>query len=128
MSTLGIDFGLAKVGIAVAEANLAEPLMVLRYKGETELLVKLKKIVEEISAEKVVVGFSEGKSGSEAKIFTNTLREYLNIPVEIYDETLTTIEAQRLAQEAGIKRKKRKALEDAYAATLILQNYLDANE
>jgi len=125
MSILGIDFGLAKVGLALADANLAEPFDVIRYKEELDMFTKLEEVVQKKDIQKIVVGFSEGKSGAQAKGFAKRLKVYLNIPVEVFDETLTTIEAQRLSREAGIKRKKRKSLEDAYAATLILQNYLD---
>ena len=77
---------------------------------------------------KVVVGISEGKMGEEARAFSLSLRKILSIPIDTFDETLTTQDAQKKAIEAGVKRKRRKGLEDAYAAAIILENYLDQYE
>ena len=60
-------------------------------------------------------------------VFGKKLEEDINISVVFQDETLTTKEAQDLSQKAGIKRKKRRELEDAYSASLILQSYIDNN-
>ena len=49
----------------------------------------------------------------------------LNVPVETFDETLSTQDAQRMSKEAGIKQKRRHLMEDAYAAAIMLQNFLD---
>lgn len=126
MPTLGIDYGKKKIGLAIANGPLAEPLKVVRFKSEGEAIEKVRKAVEVEKVDKVVVGISEGKMGHESKNFSLSLREKLGIPVETFDETLTTREAQKLAIEAGLQRKKRKKLEDAYAAALILQGYLDS--
>jgi RNase H-fold protein (predicted Holliday junction resolvase) len=75
--------------------------------------------------EKIVLGISEGKMGEESREFGRKLEKKLKIPMIFQDETLTTHEAQKLSIEAGMKRKKRKTLEDAFSATLILQAYLD---
>jgi putative Holliday junction resolvase len=63
--------------------------------------------------------------GDEIRWFVRSLVENLAIPVILHDETLTTKEAQEKSIKAGIKRKKRRKMEDAYAASLILQSYLD---
>lgn len=127
MRILGIDWGERKVGLALADGPLAEPYKVIRYKDIGMLGETIKKIVEREKIEKVVVGVSEGTSAEESMNFTSVLSFKLAVPVETFDETLTTQEAQKLAIEAGIKRSKRQGLEDAYAATLMLQNYLDSN-
>jgi len=62
----------------------------------------------------------------ENQFKSETIEEKLKIPIVFQDETLTTRRSQELSIEAGIKRKKRKALEDAYSATLILQSFLDS--
>jgi len=123
---LGIDYGRKKIGLAVAEGPLAEPYEILRYQDIKILVKNIRKIVETLKIEKVVIGISEGKMAEETKNFGKRLEEKIGIPVFFQDETLTTQEAQRLAISAGIKRKKRRALEDAYSAALILQSYLDA--
>ena len=126
MRLLGIDFGRAKIGLAVSEGFLAEPYSVIRYEDEKELLEKIKVLVDKEQIDKVVVGVSEGKSAEEATSFGEKLRE-LGLEIIFFDETLSTVSAQELSREAGMKRKKRKALEDAFAASVMLQSFLDSN-
>lgn len=126
MKVLGVDYGRSKVGLAIGEGSLAEPLKVIRYKDSKALDGEIKKIVEKEGFEKVVVGISEGKMAEETKEFVKRLEEKLEIPVETFDETLTSQDAQALSIEAGVKRSKRKKMEDAYAASIMLQNYLDS--
>ena len=127
MRLLGIDYGRKKIGLAISEGILAEPLQVIRYSDTKILGEKLQKIIKENNIGKVVVGLSEGKMAEETKKFLSAIRHtLLPVPVETFDETLSTYNAQRASIEAGMKRKKRKDMEDAYAATLILQGYLDS--
>ena len=123
---MGIDFGRAKIGLAVSEGFLAEPYSVIRYEDEKELLEKIKVLVDKEQIDKVVVGVSEGKSAEEATSFGEKLRE-LGLEIIFFDETLSTVSAQELSREAGMKRKKRKALEDAFAASVMLQSFLESN-
>ena len=127
MKVLGIDYGRAKVGLALGDTNggLAEPWKVVRVASVDKLIKKLKAEVESEQIEKIVVGLSEGKMAEETKSFGRRLESALAIPVVFEDETLTTLDAQNFTIEAGINRQKRKSLEDAYSAALILQNYLE---
>jgi len=125
---LGIDFGLSKVGIAIANRSLAEPFQVIKYVDIRSLIKQIVEICGKEKIEKIIIGISEGKMEENSKDFAESLKEKINIPIELFDETLSTQDAQRLAIEAGIKRSKRKALEDAWAATLMLQNYLDQSK
>ncbi|OGM21302.1 hypothetical protein A2955_04595 [Candidatus Woesebacteria bacterium RIFCSPLOWO2_01_FULL_37_19] len=129
MRILGIDYGKRKMGFAVGdtETKLAEPLKVLRYRDINLLSEQIEKIVSELNIEKIVLGISEGKMAEETMRFGRKLEEKTGIPIIYQDETLTTHEAQELSIKAGIKRKKRRALEDAYSATLVLQRFLDKN-
>ena len=126
MKILGIDYGRSKIGLALSEGKLAEPLKVVHYKEVGEVIKKIVWIVEEEVVGKVIVGVSEGEMGKESKNFSLNLSKSLSIPVETFDETLSTKGAQTLSIEAGIKRGKRKKMEDAFAATLTLQDYLDS--
>lgn len=112
MKILGIDYGKAKIGLATAEGPLAEPWKVVRP-------AEIKKIIEKENFDKIVVGVSEGEMGEESKRFARALG------AETFDETLTSQDAQRLSREAGLSRKKRRGMEDAFAAAIMLQNYLD---
>ncbi len=123
---LGIDYGLKKVGLAVSVGTLASPLKVIRYSSLEQLVIEIKQTAEKENIEVLVVGVSEGKSAESARKFGGVLAEELNLPVNFVDETLSTQDVQRLTQEAGMKRKKRKEMEDAFAAALILQSYLDS--
>jgi putative Holliday junction resolvase len=125
MKILGVDYGRSKIGLAIAEGSLAAPLQVIRYSDTKILVDKLINIIEEENIEKIVFGISEGQMGEESKNFSLNFGKLIKIPVEIFDETLSTQDAQRMSREAGIHQKKRHQMEDAYAAAIMLQNYLD---
>lgn len=114
MKILGIDYGRSKIGLAIAEGGLAEPWKVV----EPE---EVKIILEQEKFDKVVVGISEGEMGEESKRFAES------IGAGTFDETLTSQDAQRLSREAGVGQKKRRGMEDAFAAAIMLQNYLDSH-
>jgi len=127
MNLVGIDFGKRKIGLALGseETGFAEPLLVIKYQSAEEAVKKVMQVIQVQQVEKAVVGISEGKSEIQAREFGELLQRGIKIEVVFQDETLTTADAQRKAIEAGIGRKKRRGMEDAYAATIILQNYLD---
>jgi len=125
MKYLGIDYGRKKIGLAVSDGVIAEPMIVVRYKDEEDLLNKVEKVIKVEMVEKVVIGVSEGKMAEETKEFGKKLEEMVKIPVVFQDETLSTQTAQELSIRANIGRKKRKEMEDAYSAAIILQNYID---
>ena len=127
MKILGIDYGRSKIGLAISEGSLADPMGVIRYTDTQILVDKLIKIIEENNIEKVIFGVSEGEMARESKNFSINFGKLVNIPVETFDETLSTQDAQRMSREAGIGQKKRHQMEDAYAAAIMLQNYLDFN-
>jgi putative Holliday junction resolvase len=127
MKILGIDYGEAKTGLALATGFLAEPWKVLRYQDIGVLEDKLEKMIKEAEIDKVVVGVSEGESAALAKKFGQRLRKKIQVPVEFIDETLSTRDAKQKAIEAGVKRSRRRRLEDAFAAATMLQLYLDTD-
>jgi len=110
----------------VSGGKLAEPLKVIRYRDIKILSEKLQKIVKENNIEKIVVGVSEGEMGEESKKFALAISHQPLAIVETFDETLSTHEAKKLSLEAGISRGKRRGLEDAFAAAVMLQSYLDS--
>ncbi len=120
MKILGIDYGRSKVGLALGESGLAEPLKVIHIASFDEAIQKIESEIEREKPDKIVVGISEGAMGAESKDFAR------RIGADTFDETLTSQDAQRLSIEAGVRQKKRKGMEDAYAAALMLQNYLDS--
>lgn len=127
MRLLGIDHGLKKVGLAMATTKIAEPLAVVRFESEDELLAKIREIIKKQEVEEIVVGLSEGKMASASKAFGERLKEASGLPVIFQDETLSTLEAQDLSLKAGIKKRKRRRMEDAFSAAVILQAFIDRN-
>ncbi|MDP1710015.1 MAG: Holliday junction resolvase RuvX [bacterium] len=125
MKILGIDYGRSKVGLAFSESSLAEPFRVIHVESFDDAVKKVIEVIKVEQVEKVIVGVSEGKMGEESKKFSLSLSQSLKVPVEIHDETLTSQDAQTRALEAGIGQKKRREMEDAYAASIMLQNYID---
>lgn len=122
MKIVGIDYGRKKIGLAVAETALAVPLKVVT--GE-RLFEKVVAEIEKLRPEKIVVGVSEGEMAEESHEFGRRLGKKTNVEVSFFDETLSTLDAQEAAISAGIGRIKRKKMEDAYAATIMLQSYLE---
>lgn len=126
MQILGIDYGRKKIGLATADdSGIAEPLVVIRAEDPSKVFEKLGKIIKEKNIEKIVVGNPGGKMEEEIKKFADDLKNNFGLPIAFQDETLSTNEAINLSIEANIKRKKRKEMEDSYAAVVILQEYLD---
>ena len=119
MKIIGIDWGEAKIGLAKSESLLAEPWKVIKP-------VDLKSILLAEKPDLIIVGVSENQSGEKARAFGQELEKILKIKVKLFDETLSTSEAKIRSREAGIGQKKRQGMEDAYAAAIFLQNYLDS--
>jgi len=125
MTILGIDWGEAKLGLALSAGKLAEPYEVIRYSDIKILKETLAEIIKRENVEKIVVGVSEGKSEETARDFGKKIGD-LGVEVVYFDETLSTLDARELSRQAGIGRKKRKALEDSFAASVMLQSFLDS--
>ena len=127
MRILGIDYGRKKIGLAVSEGTLAEPWKVIKVNNFEEAVIKVLQVLQVLQVDKVIVGVSENKMAEESKKFALALSHQSSAIVETFDETLSTHEAQILSVQAGMKKKKRKNLEDAFAAAIILQSYLDTH-
>jgi len=125
MKLLGIDYGKRKIGLASATTPIAEVYGVIRFKKIDDAIKKIGRVADEEKIERIVIGISEGKMAEDTRNFGDRLEKEFKIPVEYQDETLSTKEAQALSIEAGIGRKKRRKLEDAYSAAIILQGYID---
>jgi len=134
MRVLGIDYGRARLGLAVSDEScvLATPLPYLRrgwsVAGDVRRLGDLA-VEHEVS--RIVVGLpllmngSEGEMAAEVRAFAERLQESTALPVNLIDERLTTAEAERVLLEGNLSRQKRKRLQDSLAAVLILQADLD---
>jgi len=122
MIILGIDFGLKKIGLALAQSGLIQVLGVVR--NSPKVFDELGEICRKNEVEMIVIGLTAGPLSSKIKKFAQKLSSKLNLPVEFQDETLTSRQAIAKMIEEGIKKKKRRKLEDAAAAACILKEYL----
>ena len=133
MIILGVDLGKARTGVAVCDKSemLASPVEVVYEHNRTRLLERVAAIAKARGAEQIVVGLprnrdgSEGESAQNARQFGAALSEKTGLPVEFQDERGTTITAHNYLNATNTRGKKRKAVVDAVAAVVILQNYLD---
>lgn len=126
MSILAIDFGTKRIGLAISEGFLAQPLQVLS--NDKKIFSKLKRICAKNNVEKVIVGIPEGTLVDKILRFAKDLQKELKIKVELESEILTTETAKKLLIEAKRGQKFRKESLDAAAATVILQQYLDSQK
>jgi len=120
--TLGIDYGRKNIGLSLANSFIAEPLLVLS--NNSQFLSKLQTLIKKHSVDQLVIGLSENKMAQETKKFAATLTSNLNLPLRFHDETLTSRQAQ--SKLAHKKKSHRQKPQDAYQATLMLQDYLDS--
>ena len=131
MKVIGIDYGRARVGISLSDptGTIAQPLGVLP--NTPKILDEIAKLATSHGVEMIVVGLplnmngEEGEMAREARDFARKLHKTTGLPVEMFDERLTSWEAHEIMKEAGLTRKKRSRLADKLAATIILQRYLD---
>lgn len=138
MRIIGLDFGDKTIGVAVSDELgwTAQALEVIQRKsGSLDVDIKrISELVEQYAAGEIVVGLPKnmnGEIGPRGEIcieFAERLKLTLNMPVQLWDERLTTISAQRTLLQADVSRKKRKKVVDKMAAGLILQGYLDRHK
>ena len=137
--TLGLDFGSKTVGVAVTDplGLTAQGVEIIRRQKENHLRKTLKRIEElcsQYEVEKIVLGLplnmddTMGDRAEKTLEFKNELERRLSVPVLLVDERLTTVEAIEAMDLAGIKREDREKYVDMIAATIILQDYMNANE
>lgn len=147
MIVLGIDYGRARIGLALADtdAGLPAPLDTIERINRNEDMRRLRELVRDRGVTQIVVGLplrmdgTRGEMAEEATRFAARIRKQLGVPVEMVDERLTSWEAERLLEEQSGRKfhaedhtghKKRKPADgkttvDAVAAAVILREYLE---
>ncbi len=120
---MGIDYGTKRVGVALAEGPLAEPLAILE--NNDHLLAELVQLVEKHHIEQIVVGLSENKMADLTHQFVHSLQQLVKMPVVFIDETLSSYEMHLKLRSA--KMKKKQAPIDHLVAAQLLQEWLDSN-
>lgn len=133
MRILGIDYGDRKIGLALSDrlGFTAQPLQSYRLKNRTEDENFFKNLVSEYEITEVVVGFplrmdgSIGTRGQKTQEFVHWLEQILNLPIFLWDERLTTKQAQRILSTRRMAPRAKKELEDQISAVIILSTYLE---
>ncbi|MDP4118599.1 MAG: Holliday junction resolvase RuvX [Bacillota bacterium] len=134
---MGIDYGTARIGIAVSDALgiVANPVGTVNEKHFPRQVSLVAGIVEQHKPNKVVFGLprnmdgTEGGSAALVREFAEKLGERTGVPVEFIDERLTTVSAHKMLNEMQMTgSKKRREVIDTLSAVIILQNYLDKKE
>ncbi|SCY24092.1 MULTISPECIES: Holliday junction resolvase RuvX [unclassified Butyrivibrio] len=139
MRIMGLDYGSKTVGVAISDELLltAQGREIIRRKEENKLrrtLARIEELIQEYGVEKIVLGLplNMDQTPSERSQlcleFKDKIERRTGIPVIMWDERLTTVEADEIMDEAGIKGRDRKEYVDMIAAQIILQDYLDNRE
>lgn len=137
MRILGLDYGSKTVGVAVSDplGITAQGVSTIWRKQENKLrqtLAQIEKFVEDYRVERIVLGYPKnmnntvGERALKSLEFKEMLERRTGLPVVMWDERLTTVEANRTLMESGVRRENRKQYLDELAAIFILQSYLDA--
>lgn len=131
-----LDLGAVRVGVAVTDelGVMAHPRGALAAKPRPAFLAALKELVAAENVRRIIVGFpldmrgTEGEAARRARATAQAIADATGCDVELFDERLTTVQAQRALTDSGLKGKKARARIDEAAAVAILQAWLDAND
>ncbi|MCR5545311.1 MAG: Holliday junction resolvase RuvX [Lachnospiraceae bacterium] len=134
---LGLDFGSKTVGVAVSDPLFltAQGVEIIRREKESKLrktYARIRELIDEYEITSIVLGYPKNLNGTEGDrcekttAFKEELEKKFNLPVILWDERLTTVSADNIMMESGIRREHRKEYVDEIAAMLILQGYLDS--
>ncbi len=134
MRIMGIDYGTKRIGVAISDPSctIAHPLEMIQVRDDGSHMESLKKVIRDYQVKKIVVGLpydmdgAVGQSANKVILWVKELEASLKLPVELWDERLTTSEAYEILIRMNIKGPKRRKLIDKIAASIMLQSYLDA--
>jgi len=137
MRIMGLDYGTKTVGVAISDplGITAQGIETIQRKEENKLrrtLARIEELISEYGVEKIVLGFPKhmnndiGERAEQSLLFRDMLTRRTGLEVVMWDERLTTVEAERILIECNVRRENRKKYIDHIAAVFILQGYLNA--
>ena len=134
MRILALDHGTKRIGVAISDEMqmIALPLEFILAEPFANFLTRLKEIIREKEVEQILVGLPRNMDGSygpaalKVQEFVAVLKETIAIPIKLWDERLTSTQANRFLIQAEMRRDKRKQKVDETAAAILLQSYLDS--
>ncbi len=138
MRLMGLDYGNVHVGVALSDelGMTAYPLEVIKRKDSNKLrktFARIEEIAREYKVDKIIIGLPLNMDDSESEIsktvidFSENIKRRTGLPVELWDERLSTLEATDILKEAVIKVQDRKTYIDKIAASFILRRYMEDN-
>lgn len=131
---MALDIGARRIGVALSDTTrvLASPLTTLRAERPSAAIARIAQLVAQHEVAELVVGLPltlAGEIGPQAQLvqaFVEELRQAVTVPIHLFDERLTSVAAERMMVDLGIKPERRKARIDEVAASIILQDFLDS--
>lgn len=131
---LAIDLGTRRIGVALSDptGTVAVPLSTIVHRERRKDLAEVAALARAHGVGRIVVGWprnmdgTSGPAAKQAEAFAEALRRIADLPVDLWDERLSTAEAERMLRDASVRRDRRRAVRDQIAAALILQAYLAA--
>ena len=137
MRIMGLDYGSKTIGVAISDplGLTAQGIEIIRREDENKLrksLRRIEELVSEYQVEEIVLGFPKnmnntiGERAQKSLELKEMLERRCGLPVIMWDERLTTVEANRTLMESGVRRENRSKYVDMIAAVFILQGYLEA--
>ena len=137
MRIMGLDFGSKTIGVAISDplGLTAQGMETIVRKSQNKLrqsLARIEALIEEYGVEEIILGFPKnmnntlGERCERTLEFKEMLERRSGLPVHLWDERLTTVEAERALMEGSVRREHRKEHVDRLATVLILQGYLDS--
>lgn len=136
MRVVGLDVGTKRVGVALSDelGLTAQPLVTLNVGTDAELIESLSIALGDVCPDLIVVGLplrldgSEGGSARAARKLAALVGERFDVTTDLWDERFTSVQAERVLKEAGLRRERRRGVTDRVAAAIMLQSYLDAHQ
>lgn len=136
MRVVGLDVGTKRVGVALSDelGLTAQPKATISRGSDAEFIDALSVALGDVIPDLVVVGLplrldgSEGGSARAARVLATLVGEHYEVATDLWDERFTSIQADRVLKEAGLRRERRRGVTDRVAAAIMLQSYLDAHQ
>jgi putative Holliday junction resolvase len=134
MRILALDHGTVRIGVALSDElkMLATPLEYLPAEPFAKLVERLRQLIREKEVELILVGLPRNMDGTygpaalKVQEFVAALRSALTVPIQTWDERLTSVQAHRYLAEGGVRARDRRQKVDQMAAAILLQSYLDS--
>ena len=134
MRILALDHGTKRIGVAVSDElkMIAQPLEYILAEPSADFLARLREVIHDKEVDLILVGMPRNMDGSygpaaqKVQEFVAVLKGALTVPIKLWDERLTSAQANRLLIQGNVRRDKRKEKVDKMAAAILLQSYLDS--